>query len=247
MICSKMAPSNQEDKESQVRSGFSAIAPDYDRINDLMTFGLHRQWKREVVGWLELSQGDSVLDLCCGTGDLGYLCSKVVRDGCVVGIDFAPEMLEPAHHREGWCVPPKLERRPDFVRANALRLPFADAVFAGVTVGYGLRNLADLETGLREVVRVLQPGGRFTILETGPPRRGAVGSIHRLYLRYGVPLIGRFFHGRSEMYKYLASSALDFLGPNEMAACCEKAGLEIVRVRTFLVGASYAVSAMKRK
>ncbi|MFH1738668.1 MAG: class I SAM-dependent methyltransferase, partial [bacterium] len=132
-----------EERRESILQGFRGIAGGYDLVNDLMTFGLHRRWKREVIHWLNLSPDDRVLDLCCGTGDLAYLSCAEVTNGCVVGLDFAPEMMEIAGKREGWCVS---DRRPFLVQADALHLPFSDGAFTAVTIGYGLRNLVDLQT-----------------------------------------------------------------------------------------------------
>ena len=237
----------EESKPEFIRRGFGDIAGDYDLMNDLITFRLHRRWKRLVVRWLGLSAGDRVLDLCTGTGDLAYLCCSGTPAEHVVGLDFSPEMTQVARKRTGWCVPQQRDRRPCLVRADALQLPFPDGLFAAVTVGYGLRNLADMRLAFREIERVLRPGGRLAILDTDRPDGGLMGALHRLYLLWCIPTMAGIIHGSGDMYRYLASSALSFPSPTELATHCATAGLEVVRIQKFLGGASVAVLAVKAK
>src|SRR6266852_4270687 len=175
----------------KVREMFSRLAQRYDLINDIMSFGLHRRWKRETVALA--SQGRSVsrwLDLCCGTGDICFLAEEAASSGTrVVGADFTLPMLAVARRR-------KLEggKTSTFVQADALALPFPDRVFDVVTVGYGLRNLADLERGLAEMRRVVAPGGRAAVLDFGKPDNLAASALYWGYLEVVMPLMGWLFH-----------------------------------------------------
>nr|NIL97348.1 ubiquinone/menaquinone biosynthesis methyltransferase [Planctomycetales bacterium]NIM08903.1 ubiquinone/menaquinone biosynthesis methyltransferase [Planctomycetales bacterium] len=156
-----------EERAKRVHDLFRTIARRYDRLNDLMSLGLHRRWKNRLVQLA--GNPERVLDLCCGTGDI----SSRFR-GRVIGLDFTQEMLQVARTRNP---------RIPWVRADALHLPFPDASFDAVTVGYGLRNLADLKIGLGEIRRVLQPGGRFLSLDFGKPRSATWRTLYFAYLR----------------------------------------------------------------
>lgn len=242
MALEQSLPSTDK-KPEFVRAGFAEISAHYDRINDWMTFGLHRHWKRTLVRGLRLQPGDRVLDLCCGTGDLAYLGAAETIAGMTVGLDFASEMITVAQSRTGWCVS---EHRPVWIRGDALRLPFPNHSFDAAMIGYGLRNLADVRNALGEISRVLRPGGRLAILETGLPRGRLVAALHHCYLRRGIPLLAGLVHGSAEMHRYLASSALAFASPEEIGKDCAAAELNVSEVRQFLFGSSVAMFAVKR-
>lgn len=177
-------------RAEQVQRLFAAVARRYDRLNDVMTLGLHRYWKRRVVALT----GDAgrVLDVCCGTGDIAQRFA-----GRVVGVDFTAEMLQVARVRSA---------RIPWVQADALRLPFADESFDAVTVGYGLRNLADVSAGLREMHRVLRPGGRLVALDFGKPARAWLRRLFFAHLRFHLPWMGRWSCGDPEAYSYIVDS-----------------------------------------
>ena len=179
-----------ERRAAKVEALFTRIARRYDLINDLQSFGLHRRWKRRVVELSQARPGHRALDVCCGTGDLAL---GLAQAGCeVVGLDFTERMLEVATERKA-----KGERLrvPTFIRGDAQSLPFPDTTFDIVTVGYGLRNLADWEMGLREMARVAKPGGRLVVLEFGKPRNPFWRAIYFSYLRLFVPCLGLLFCG----------------------------------------------------
>jgi demethylmenaquinone methyltransferase/2-methoxy-6-polyprenyl-1,4-benzoquinol methylase len=201
----------------EVRGMFDRIAPVYDAMNRVMTAGLDRRWRRLAAGEV-VWPGDRVLDSCCGTGDLALEAER--RGGRVVGLDFSERMLERARRKSGTI---------EWVRGDALALPFADDEFDAVTVGFGVRNLADLEGGLREARRVLRPGGRIAVLEITRPR-GLLRPFFRLWFDVLVPLAGRVLPGGSA-YTYLPASVRRFPGPEDLAALFVRAGFEQVRFR----------------
>jgi demethylmenaquinone methyltransferase/2-methoxy-6-polyprenyl-1,4-benzoquinol methylase len=205
-----------------VRRMFDRIAPVYDAMNRVMTAGLDRRWRRITVDEV-VHKGDRVLDACCGTGDLALEARR--RGADVVGLDFSEPMLERARAKS---------RDVEWVHGDMLALPFGDASFDAVTVGFGVRNVDDLEAGLRELRRVLRSGGRVGILEITQPR-GALAPFYRLWFDRVVPLLGKVLPGGSA-YTYLPASVRRFPGPEELAALLEASGFSAVRFRLFAGG-----------
>ncbi len=197
-----------------VRTMFDRIAPVYDAMNRVMTAGLDRRWRRLAVREV-VWPGDRVLDVCCGTGDLAIEAER--RGGRVVGLDFSERMLERARPKSGTI---------EWVQGDALALPFADGEFDAATVGFGIRNLEDLELGLRELGRVLRPEGRVAVLEITRPR-GLLRAFFRLWLDVLVPLAGRVLPG-GKAYTYLPASVRRFPGPEDLSALLEQAGFRDV-------------------
>ena len=215
---------------------FDRIAGVYDLMNTAMTAGLHHGWRTRAADRAELSEGDSALDLCCGTGDLALeLRARVGASGRVVGADFSERMLELANEKA-------LERgMPEvtFEWADALELPYSDASFDAVTVGFGVRNLADLDDGVGEMARVLRPGGRLVILEITQPQKPPLSTFFSLWFDRIVPLLGRFA-GDPEAYSYLPESVRSFPPPEGLAAIMDRAGFERIRY-TILAGGIIAI------
>jgi len=205
-----------------VRSMFDRISPVYDAMNRTMTMGLDQRWRRATVAAV-VQRGDSVLDACCGTGDLAVAAQEA--GGSVIGLDFSERMLERARRKSG---------EVEWVQGDALALPFADGSFDAATVGFGVRNLDDLERGLAELRRVLRSGGRVAILEITKPS-GLLAPFYRLWFDGVVPLLGKLLPGGSA-YTYLPASVRRFPGPDELAALLRGAGFEDVRWRTFAGG-----------
>jgi demethylmenaquinone methyltransferase / 2-methoxy-6-polyprenyl-1,4-benzoquinol methylase len=209
-----------------VRGMFDRIAPVYDAMNRAMTIGLDRRWRRLAASKI-VWPGDRVLDACCGTGDLAVEAER--RGGRVVGLDFSERMLERARRKS---------RTVEWVQGDALALPFADGQFDAATVGFGVRNLEDLEAGLVELGRVLCPGGRLAVLEITRPR-GLLRPFFRLWLDVLVPLAGKVLPG-GKAYTYLPASVRRFPGPEDLTALLERAGFIDVRYE-LLGGGSVAL------
>jgi demethylmenaquinone methyltransferase / 2-methoxy-6-polyprenyl-1,4-benzoquinol methylase len=206
-----------------VQRMFDRIAPVYDAMNRVMTVGLDQRWRRATVRET-VRTGDHVLDACCGTGDLAVAAHKAGATG-VVGLDFSERMLERARRKA-----PELE----WVQGDVLALPFEDAHFESAVVGFGVRNVEDLEAALRELRRVLRPGGRLGILEITTPR-GLLAPFYKLWFDRIVPLLGRLLPG-GDAYTYLPASVRRFPGPEELADLLGKCGFEAVRFRLFAGG-----------
>jgi demethylmenaquinone methyltransferase / 2-methoxy-6-polyprenyl-1,4-benzoquinol methylase len=210
---------------AQVQSMFDRIAGRYDLLNSLMTAGLHHAWRVRAADRAEARPGDSVLDVCCGTGDLAFeLAQRVSPDGHVIGCDFSEPMLDLAREKA-------VKRRVGSVRfewADALQLPYDDGRFDAVTVGFGVRNFADRDQGLREMSRVLKPGGRLVILEFTEPKRPPFSTFYSLWFDRIVPVLGRLTP-TPEAYSYLAESVHSFPDPQGLAEKMDAAGFKRIR------------------
>jgi demethylmenaquinone methyltransferase / 2-methoxy-6-polyprenyl-1,4-benzoquinol methylase len=206
--------------QSQVRAMFDRIAGVYDLMNSVMTAGMHHRWRERAADLAGLGPGDRALDVATGTGDLALaLKRRVGPGGEVVGCDFSERMLELAR-----------AKAPDlrFDSADALALPYPERSFDAATVGFGARNFADLGRGLREMRRVVRPGGRVVVLEITTPQRPPLSWFFRLWFDRAVPALGRAA-GDRDAYAYLPSSVRRFPGPRELAAELCAAGLGDVR------------------
>ena len=206
-----------------VQRMFDRIAPVYDAMNRVMTAGLDQRWRRATVD-AAVREGDHVLDACCGTGDLGIAAWKAGA-GHVVGLDFSGQMLERARRKA-----PELE----WLQGDVLALPFEDASFDSAVVGFGVRNVDDLEAGLKELRRVLRPGGRLGILEITTPR-GPLKVFYKFWFDRVVPLLGKVLPG-GDAYTYLPASVRRFPGPEELAALLGSCGFQAVDFRVFAGG-----------
>jgi len=215
---------------------FDRIAGRYDLLNSVMTAGLHHRWRQRAADRAALGPGDAALDVCCGTGDLALeLGRRVLPGGHVVGSDFSEPMLDLAREKAG-------ERDDAGVRfewADALRLPYDSGRFDAVTVGFGVRNLSDLDRGLAEMRRVLRPGGRLVILEITQPARPPLSTFYSLWFDRAVPVLGRLA-GDPEAYSYLPESVRGFPSPRGLAGKMDAAGLEGIRW-TVLAGGIIAI------
>ncbi len=200
-----------------VRSMFDRIAPVYDAMNRVMTVGLDRRWRRLAVE-LVVQPGDRVLDACCGTGDLALEAQR--QGGRVVGLDFSERMLERARRKS---------QTVEWLQGDLLALPFPDGSFDSATVGFGVRNVADLELALRELRRILRPGGRLAVLEITHPR-GRLKPFFGLWFDRLVPFLGKVIPG-GRAYAYLPASVRRFPDAEELVATLERAGFAEVRFK----------------
>lgn len=203
--------------ETQVQAMFDRIARVYDRMNGLMTVGMHHRWRERAVDLARVGPGSRALDVATGTGDLAM--ALQARGADVVAMDFSERMLEIARTKA-----PGIR----FEAGNALALPYADGEFDAVTVGFGARNFSDLARGLREMARVTRPGGRVVVLEITTPQKPPLSWFFRLWFDRVVPRLGRLA-GDSDAYSYLPSSVRRFPDPEALAGELAAAGLTNVR------------------
>ncbi|MCP4298363.1 MAG: bifunctional demethylmenaquinone methyltransferase/2-methoxy-6-polyprenyl-1,4-benzoquinol methylase UbiE [Proteobacteria bacterium] len=224
----------QGDAKSEfVQNSFTRIASRYDLFNDLITQGMHRYWKGFLVNQSQLNEGDTVLDLCCGTGDITErLYKKVGRKGITLGLDFSNGMLQVAVSRN------KKHSQHQFVQGDAMVLPIKSESIDVVTVGYGLRNLVSINNCLLEVFRILKPGGRFLILDMGKVKKPLLKSIFRFYFFRVVPKIGRILYHGEKMFDYFPESSVNYPDQEGMSKMLSTAGFEKVLYFDFYFGAN---------
>jgi demethylmenaquinone methyltransferase / 2-methoxy-6-polyprenyl-1,4-benzoquinol methylase len=232
-------PSGASDKSAAaraVREMFTSIAPRYDLLNHVLSFNVDRLWWRRTALTFRhvLSCPDArILDLCCGTGDMTFALAAARKSGAqILGADFSHAMLQraTAKSRQGRPSSP-----PEWIEADALRLPVPSDHFDLVTSAFGFRNLADYDAGLREIFRLLRPGGECGILDFGEPK-GLVGAIYRVYFQQVLPRVGTAVSGVKGPYKYLPASVERFPAPEEMIARMKAAGFEEVSWTPYTFG-----------
>lgn len=203
---------------------FDRISGRYDAMNSVMSAGLHHRWRARTADVTGLGPGGDALDVCCGTGDLALeLRRRVGPAGRVVGLDFSAPMLALAERKSAAA-----DTAVEWVEGNALELPFGDASFDAATVGFGVRNVADVPRAIREMARVVRPGGRIAILEITTPQRPPLKWFYSVWFDRIVPLLGAVA-GDREAYTYLPSSVRRFPPARELAALMHEAGLREVR------------------
>jgi demethylmenaquinone methyltransferase / 2-methoxy-6-polyprenyl-1,4-benzoquinol methylase len=230
-------PDGSSDPQSAaraVRQMFTSIAPRYDLLNHVLSFNVDRLWWRRVARTFAsiLVRPDSrVLDLCCGTGDMTFALQRAARasSATILGADFSHAMLQRAYEKSNDG------RSPCWIEADALNLPFAGGQFDLVTSAFGFRNLADYDAGLREILRVLRPGGECGILDFGEPR-GIMGQAYRIYFRRVLPVIGSAISGVRGPYAYLPASVARFPSPAEMLQRMRNEGFQQVSWTPYTFG-----------
>jgi demethylmenaquinone methyltransferase/2-methoxy-6-polyprenyl-1,4-benzoquinol methylase len=210
---------------------FGAIAARYDLVNDIQSLGLHRVWKRRVVSLANFSEGETGLDLCCGTGDIATGLAK--RGGSIVGMDLNRPMLQQAAAR----LAKRGEQRVNLAQANAMQLPLGNHSLDLVTIGYGLRNLANMDDGLREITRVLKPGGRLLILDFGKPKNRIIRSVYFLYLAVMLPVFGWLCCGNASAYAYILDSLKKYSAQKGVTSVLRSTGYKSVKVIEIMAGA----------
>lgn len=213
----------KESKAKYVQETFNAIAKNYDLMNTLMTFGLDKSWRRLVVKRSELKEGGTGLDVCCGTGMLTMEQARAAGSaGRITGLDFSENMIEVARQNIRDF---EFKEIIQFIQGDAMRLPFENDVFDCATVGWGLRNVPDIFKAVREMVRVVKPGGKVISLDMAQPMTPVFRELYWLCFDKVIPAMGKLFSGNKKAYDYLHDSAKVFVHQKELAGIFAKAGL----------------------
>lgn len=223
----------QQEKHEKVHHVFQKIYKKYDVMNSLISFNQHKAWRRKANLIVDPRSGDRILDVCCGTGDWTIaMAPQVGRHGKVVGLDFSDNMLKVARTK----VEAEQLENVALVNGDAMHLPFGDGTFDKVTIGFGLRNVPDYLTVLREMHRVLRPGGRLVCLETSQPQIPVYRQLYFFYFRYIMPLIGKMVAGSYKEYAWLNESTRKFPDRKTLARLFRQAGFKRVRVCSLMGG-----------
>ena len=223
----------QQSKEERVHDVFEKIYKRYDVMNSVISFQRHKAWRQYTMQVMDVKQGAAALDVCCGTCDWTIaLAGAVGKEGKVYGLDFSQNMLSIGDEK----IKALNLDQVKLVHGNAMQLPFADNTFDYVTIGFGLRNVPDYLQVLREMTRVVRPGGKVVCLETSQPTMFGVRQLYMLYFRYIMPILGKMLAKSYKEYSWLQESASTFPGMQELARMFEQAGLEKVQVKPFTFG-----------
>ena len=219
----------QQNKRNQIQAMFGRIAPRYDRMNRLMTFGHDQAWRRLVVQQAQISNTSHVLDIASGTGDIAFEIRHQFPQATIVAADFALPMMQVGKNREsGELV--------HWSAADALHLPFRDSTFNAVVSGFLFRNVLDIEHALAEQFRILQPKGHIVSLDTSPPPNNFLRPLTNFYLRRVIPTVGRLITGDSDAYRYLPESTLAFKTPQEFTDLMAQAGFVDIGYQRLMMG-----------
>jgi demethylmenaquinone methyltransferase / 2-methoxy-6-polyprenyl-1,4-benzoquinol methylase len=223
----------QQSKEQRVHGVFEKIYENYDQMNSVISFQQHIKWRNDTMKKMNVQKGAKALDVCCGTADWTIALAEAAgKDGEVVGLDFSKNMLKIG---EGKLQARNLDQA-SLIHGNAMELPFEDNSFDYVTIGFGLRNVPDYNQVLREMHRVLKPGGMAVCLETSQPTMPGFKQAYRLYFRFVMPMFGKLFAKSYDEYSWLQESAKDFPGMKELAKMFSNAGFVNVEYKPYSGG-----------
>ncbi|MEW9111336.1 demethylmenaquinone methyltransferase [Cytobacillus gottheilii] len=234
----------QQSKEERVHKVFEKIYGNYDKMNSVISFQQHVRWRKDVMKRMNVPKGAKALDVCCGTADWSIALADAVGDqGEVFGLDFSKNMLKIGEQK----VKELQLNHVKLVHGNAMELPFPDDSFDFVTIGFGLRNVPDYLEVLKEMRRVVKPGGKVVCLETSQPTLPVYKQLFYLYFRHIMPFFGKLFAKSFDEYAWLHESAKDFPGMKELAELFKTAGLTNVHYKSYSGGVAAVHIGMKEK
>ncbi|MCM3122200.1 demethylmenaquinone methyltransferase [Mesobacillus sp. AQ2] len=223
----------QQSKEERVHGVFEKIYENYDQMNSVISFQQHIKWRNDTMKKMNVQKGAAALDVCCGTADWTIALAEAVgKDGKVTGLDFSKNMLKIGEEK----IQSRHMDQANLIHGNAMELPFDDNSFDYVTIGFGLRNVPDYNQVLREMHRVLKPGGMAVCLETSQPTMPGFKQAYRLYFRFIMPMFGKLFAKSYDEYSWLQESAKDFPGMKELAKMFTEAGFVNVEYKPYSGG-----------
>ena len=224
---------SEQSKEERVHHVFEKIYDNYDSMNQIISFKRHVAWRKDVMKRMNVQQESNVLDVCTGTGDWALsLANEVGSNGKVTGLDFSKNMLKVAQEKKEQSQLAQLE----FIHGNAMDLPFPDNTFDYVTIGFGLRNVPNYETALKEMYRVVKPGGKVVCLETSQPTLIGFRQLYYFYFRFIMPLFGKLFAKSYDEYAWLHESAKDFPDKQSLKKMFLSTGFSKVEMKSYTGG-----------
>lgn len=225
---------SDKSKEERVHDVFENIYENYDSMNSIISFQRHKAWRKDVMKRMDVQEGSSALDVCCGTGDWSFSLAEAVGEkGNVTGLDFSNNMLSVAKDKLRL-----LDEKPslEFIHGNAMELPFKDNTFDYVTIGFGLRNVPDYLTVLQEMYRVVKPGGKVVCLETSQPTMIGFKQLYFFYFRFIMPLLGKLLAKSYDEYAWLNESARDFPDKKELKRMFSQVGFKQIQIKSYTGG-----------
>lgn len=233
---------NEPSKEKKVHTVFESISDKYDSMNSIISFNRHKSWRKDVMKKMKIEENSDALDVCTGTGDWAIsLAEEVGKSGHVTGLDFSKNMLGIAQEKNKELNLKQL----DFIHGNAMDLPFESSSFDYVTIGFGLRNVPDYLTVLKEMYRVVKPGGTVVCLETSQPTLIGFRQIYYFYFKFIMPLFGKLFAKSYKEYAWLHESAKDFPDKYALTKLFKEAGFEHIEVKSYTGGVAAMHKATK--
>lgn len=230
---------NKKFEEEPVKEMFSSIAVHYDKANTLLSFGLHKQWNKQLIN--SVKGASTLLDLCSGTGEIGFGFLKKNPNSSAILLDFCPDMLKVAEKKGE----KKFNKRFRLLEADATAIPLEKESVDAVTISYGIRNVKNPEKCFLETLRVLKPGGHFSILELTRPRFFILKNLHSLYLKAALPIFGKAVAKNASAYRYLAKSVQSFSCPHELCENMQSVGFEIIKNQSLFGGTATLLTANK--
>ncbi|MDX1807006.1 MAG: demethylmenaquinone methyltransferase [Paenisporosarcina sp.] len=228
-------------KEQRVHEVFEKISGNYDKMNSVISFQQHKKWREDTMSRMNVQKGSTTLDVCCGTADWTISMGQAVGpEGKAIGLDFSQNMLNVGYEKV------KAFPQIELIHGNAMELPYPDSTFDYITIGFGLRNVPDYMQVLKEINRVLKPGGMFVCLETSQSELPGYKQLFRFYFKYVMPVFGKLFAKSYKEYSWLQESAEDFPGMKELAKMIEQAGFVQVEYKPYSGGAAARHIGMKK-
>lgn len=228
-------------KEQRVHEVFEKISGNYDKMNSVISFQQHKKWREDTMSRMNVQKGSTSLDVCCGTADWTISMGQAVGpEGKAIGLDFSQNMLNVGYEKV------KAFPQIELIHGNAMELPYPDSTFDYITIGFGLRNVPDYMQVLKEINRVLKPGGMFVCLETSHSELPGYKQLFRFYFKYVMPVFGKLFAKSYKEYSWLQESAEDFPGMKELAKMIEQAGFVQVEYKPYSGGAAARHIGMKK-
>lgn len=234
----------EQSKEERVHHVFEKIYTNYDSMNSIISFQRHKAWRQDVMKRMQVAKNSKTLDVCCGTGDWALaIAEEIGANGKVYGLDFSHNMLSVAKEKQAKLAANQVE----FVQGNAMELPFENNMFDYVTIGFGLRNVPDYLTVLKEMYRVVKPGGKVVCLETSQPTIIGFRQLYYLYFRFIMPLFGSLIAKSYKEYAWLHESAKNFPDKKELQTMFFQAGFSHVRTKSYTGGVAAMHMGFKKK